>query len=103
MNAWVVAGVVFVAVLVFEYLMFRYVGGRLGTPVGGDGRTTQGVGDAPTAEAAASDDPTEAPTPGDRAGTDTPEEAGCTFPDCGAANDDGSTVVFCWNCLARLR
>jgi len=108
MNAWLIAAGVLVAVLAFEFLMFRHVG----TGSNSDGATARSAGratgndggDGHAGETASRDGPSTPPivdafSPrSDGGGGD---DRHC--PQCGTPNDDAASVTFCRECLSRIQ
>jgi len=94
MIAWVVAGVLLVAVFGFEFLMFRYIRGK--------STSTAGRGDRPSGGASqVGDGGPGGTTDGGPSGTPAAGDI-CQCQQCGAHNDPASPVRYCWHCLSRL-
>lgn len=101
MEGWAFAAAALAVVLAFEFVLFRYF-----TP---DRPTRRFDGASETPDAGANAGRSGSPGgPADRARTTgdrgpAPGDARIGCPECGAANADAPTVVFCRSCLARLR
>lgn len=106
MNAWVVATGLFVVILGFEFVMFRYVG--FGYAPGSRTENAAPSGSASrsdrTGDADGADRPSNSPVGSDeglppREGAD--DATPCAV--CGVPNEDVPTIHYCRNCLARVR